>query len=259
MPSALRVSRWKRRKLARPVTPGPLSDAVPRDTPPPCLEIDGTSAYSVRALLDSRRRQGHMQYLVDWEGYGPEERCWVGRDDILDPNHGISPDASKPPGTSPTGTACRSAPSRGWSSSSEGGYCNSPASFQQQFPDSTHQIIIPCLLIQCLVSVNPLHLNTPLFKPSCSASLCVALVQTPKDWLSLLCLLLSLNLLRFQLSGLSSVCLLLPSCKFCFLIKSQVLHLLPAWSFLDNICHGKTFTSICIVFLLQYVTLFIIY
>ncbi|XP_042178656.1 adenylate cyclase type 1-like [Oncorhynchus tshawytscha] len=87
--------------LLMPVVPGPLAESVPHDTLPPTLDIEEGPAYAVRSLLDSRHCGGLLQYLVDWEGYGPEEQCWVLVEDILDPNiisdvHLRSPDRPAP-------------------------------------------------------------------------------------------------------------------------------------------------------------------
>ncbi|XP_048036069.1 uncharacterized protein LOC125261562 [Megalobrama amblycephala] len=54
-------------------------------------------------ILNSRCRSGQLEYVVDWEGYGPEERSWVPRNNILDPNlletfHSAHPDRPPPRG-----------------------------------------------------------------------------------------------------------------------------------------------------------------
>ena len=44
--------------------------------PPPPIEIDGYEMFAVEAILDSRVRRGKVEYLIHWEGYGPQDRTW---------------------------------------------------------------------------------------------------------------------------------------------------------------------------------------
>lgn len=55
------------------------------ESPPPII-VDGEEVYLVQEILDSPHRGRLLQYLIDWEGYGPEERSWVSAQDILDPS-----------------------------------------------------------------------------------------------------------------------------------------------------------------------------
>ncbi|KAL0186270.1 hypothetical protein M9458_017940, partial [Cirrhinus mrigala] len=88
LPAEYRISPTFHVSLLKPAgDPGRAEnlDEAASQGPPPVI-VDGEEVYRVNTILDSRRRRGQLQYLVDWEGFGPEERSWVASGDILDPS-----------------------------------------------------------------------------------------------------------------------------------------------------------------------------
>ncbi|KAL0150990.1 hypothetical protein M9458_053717 [Cirrhinus mrigala] len=90
LPSHFRIHPTFHVSLLKPYTQPLLPSSADPDEadvppPPPPEIIADSSLYSVNDILGSRRRGGRHEYLVDWEGYSPEERSLVPRDDILDP------------------------------------------------------------------------------------------------------------------------------------------------------------------------------
>lgn len=66
------------------VKPALFSSLVPPAPDPHPHLVDGSLVYTKRKLLDVRRKGRGFQYLVDWEGYGLEERSWTPARGILD-------------------------------------------------------------------------------------------------------------------------------------------------------------------------------
>ncbi|XP_057673992.1 uncharacterized protein LOC130904907 isoform X2 [Corythoichthys intestinalis] len=91
----------------KPVSSSPLMPSAP--APPPPQFVDGHPQWKVRRLLKVRRCGRGFQYLADWEGYGPEERCWISKRLIMCPSllrdfYEANPEApGRPPGGAPRG------------------------------------------------------------------------------------------------------------------------------------------------------------
>ncbi len=86
LPSMYRIHPTFHVSLLKPFSPSPTGRTEP-DAPPTPEFLEEAAVYQVRDILDSRRCNTRLEYLVNWEGYGPEKRSWVARDDILDPLH----------------------------------------------------------------------------------------------------------------------------------------------------------------------------
>ncbi len=86
LPSNYRISPTFHASLLKPAggSRGAEDQEEAGDKGAPSIIIDGEEVYQVHEILDSRGRI--IQYLVDWEGYGPEEWSWVSAGDILDPS-----------------------------------------------------------------------------------------------------------------------------------------------------------------------------
>lgn len=83
LPRSLKIIPTFYVSLLKPVLCSPF--VAPGKAPPPPRVIWGRPAFTVHRILDVRQVRGSWQYLVDWGGYGPEERSWVPARDILDP------------------------------------------------------------------------------------------------------------------------------------------------------------------------------
>ncbi|KAI3376812.1 hypothetical protein L3Q82_000097 [Scortum barcoo] len=75
LPRSLRVHPTFHVSKIKPVRESHL--VPPSKPPPPPKMVVGGPVYAVKKLLAVRKRGRGRQFLVDWEGYGPEERSWI--------------------------------------------------------------------------------------------------------------------------------------------------------------------------------------
>ena len=84
LPSSLKIHPVFHVSQVKPVATSALSPPAPSPPPPHVLE-GGDLVWEVNRILAVRRRGRGFQYLVDWVGYGPEDRSWIPRSYLADP------------------------------------------------------------------------------------------------------------------------------------------------------------------------------
>ncbi|XP_063819155.1 LOW QUALITY PROTEIN: uncharacterized protein LOC135057187 [Pseudophryne corroboree] len=97
LPAYLRIPNSFHISLLRPLILNRFQKSSPES---PRVYTRRGVEFEVNKIVDSRQRYGHIQYLIDWKGYGPEERSWVNASDVHAPRlisafHRDNP--SKPP------------------------------------------------------------------------------------------------------------------------------------------------------------------
>ena len=66
-----------------PVREDKIGGREPEDVPTPEV-LQDEDRYKIEMIKNARKRNGKMEYLVHWAGYGPEERSWVSYHDLGD-------------------------------------------------------------------------------------------------------------------------------------------------------------------------------
>ncbi len=84
LPSRYKIHPTSHVSLLKPFSPSNTGCTEP-DAPPAPEVVKEASVYQVQEILNSQRRGARLEYLVDWEGYRPEERSWMARDEFSRP------------------------------------------------------------------------------------------------------------------------------------------------------------------------------
>lgn len=106
LPASMQIHPVFHMSLLEPLRENTLPGQV-EEPPPPIGTITDegvdTREREVEEILDSRKRRGHLQYLVSWVGCGPQDNQWVasedaeGAEDAIKDFHRFNP--SKPGST----------------------------------------------------------------------------------------------------------------------------------------------------------------